>query len=80
MILKKQLMRASDAYIRSRGISRARLSTQLFNSGHKLDAIFAGADLNTATWEKSMLWLANHWPADGAPIPKDVQRLINELR
>lgn len=73
--LRTQLMRASDAYGAARGISRARLSTLLFNSGHKLDAVFAGSDVTTGTYERVMSWFADNWPED-KPWPKGVQRLV----
>jgi hypothetical protein len=66
-------MRAADAYGNARGISRARLSTLLFNSGHKLDQVFGGADVTTGTFERVMLWLHENWP-QGAAWPKGVNR------
>jgi hypothetical protein len=71
--LIKQLMRASDAFGTARGISRARVSTLLFNSGHKLDAIHAGRDVTTGTYERAIAWLSKNWP-DDSPWPKGVHR------
>ncbi len=38
-----------DAYCARRGISRARLSTLLFNDGKKLDALANGRDVGVRT-------------------------------
>lgn len=66
-------MRAADAYGAARGISRARLSTLLFNSGHKLDQVFNGRDVTTGTWERVMAWLHDNWP-EGEPWPPGVTK------
>ncbi len=42
-----------DAYAQRRGISRARLSTLLFNDGKKLDLLEAGRDLGVLTLERA---------------------------
>lgn len=41
-----------DAYAARRGISRARLSTLLFNDGKKLDALAEGRDVGVLTLER----------------------------
>jgi hypothetical protein len=41
-----------DAYAERRGISRARLSTLLFNDGKKLDALAGGRDVGVLTLER----------------------------
>lgn len=41
-----------DAYAERRGVSRARLSTLLFNDGKKLDALAGGRDVGVLTLER----------------------------
>ena len=63
----------ADAYCLARQLSRARVSTIVFNAGATLDRIVAGRDLNTGTYERAMRWFSEHWP-EGADWPADVVR------
>lgn len=72
-LLRLQLLTVADAYCAARKLSRARLSTIVFNAGSTLDRISAGRDLNTGTWERAMGWFSQNWP-DGAKWPSEVER------
>lgn len=71
--LRTQLIRLADAYGAARGISRARLSTIIFNAGHRLEHIAAGKDLTTSSWERAMAWFHDNWP-EGVEWPRSVAR------
>jgi hypothetical protein len=74
MNLRSQLVNVSDVYCAATKLSRARVSTLVLNRGATLEKIAAGdADVNTATFEKAMLWFSANWPADAA-WPVDVER------
>jgi len=69
-----QLLLVSDVFCAAGGGSRGALSKHLFDRGGQIDALAAGKrDLQTATFERAMKWLADNWP-DGAEWPADVDR------
>mgnify|MGYP007090089959 CR=1 FL=1 len=71
--LKSQLLKVADAYATSRGLSRSRVSTIVFNDGMTLDRIASGKDLTTGNYEKAMRWFAANWPS-GERWPRGVER------
>lgn len=73
MNMRRQIVVVTDSYCSETGMSRARLSTLLFNAGARLDAIASGRDLNTGTFERAMQWLSDNWPP-GLAWPADVER------
>lgn len=73
MSLRDTLLTVCDVFVSARSISRARLSTLLFNGGHVLDRISSGGDLATGNFEKAMQWLSDNWP-DGAEWPDGIAR------
>ena len=74
MILTDQLLVVADAFCAAKGLSRARVSTLVFNEGKKLDAIaLRGADLATGRFEMAMHWFSDNWP-DAAVWPQQVAR------
>lgn len=73
MKLREQIICAADAYCKSSGLSRARLSTIILGGGHRLDKIAQDGDLNTASFERAMRWLSENWP-DSAEWPEGVER------
>lgn len=56
-------------------MSRARLSTLLFNDGKRLGVIAGGGDLQTRNYERAMRWLSANWP-EGAEWPEGVARPV----
>jgi hypothetical protein len=73
MNMREQIVAVADRYAELSEIGRKRVSFILLNRGSKLDHIAGGADLNTATFERSMQWLSDHWP-DGADWPDGIVR------
>lgn len=73
MTLRDQLLSIAEIHAEAAGISRAWLSTKLFNDGKRLDVIAAGRDLNTRTFERAMEWFSQNWP-EGAQWPEGVAR------
>jgi hypothetical protein len=71
--LRQELILVSDAYAAARGLSRARVSTIVFNAGGALDRIVAGKDLTTGNFERAMRWFSDNWP-DNAVWPDKVER------
>lgn len=71
--LRDQLIAVSDSYAAHRGLSRARVSTIVFNAGLTLDRIASGRDLNTGNWERAMRWFSDNWP-EGAEWPPSIHR------
>jgi hypothetical protein len=71
--LRDQLIVVADAYCIARQLSRARVSTIVFNAGSTLDRIVAGRDLNTGTFERAMRWFSDNWP-EGTDWPPEVPR------
>ena len=71
--LRFQLLAVADAYAAHRGLSRARVSTIVFNAGAALDRIAAGRDLTTGNFERAMRWFSLNWPS-GAKWPAGVKR------
>jgi hypothetical protein len=68
-----QLITVADAYAAARGVSRARVSTIVFNAGLALDRIASGRDLTTGSFERAMLWFSENWPPR-AKWPAGVKR------
>jgi hypothetical protein len=56
MIIPSFLTRC-EAYATASGISRARLSTLLFNDGKRLDAVAAGSNIGVLTLERAEVLL-----------------------
>jgi hypothetical protein len=71
--LRDQLITVCTAYASATDISMSTLSTQLLNGGGRLQAIAAGGDLNTRSFEEAMTWLADNWP-ENAVWPKGIAR------
>jgi hypothetical protein len=71
--LRKQLLAVADAYGAARRLSRARVSTIVFNGGTALKRIADGKDLTTGNFERAMRWFSKNWP-EGAKWPRDVER------
>lgn len=71
--LRLQLLTLADAYCKARKLSRARVSTIVFNAGKALDRIASGKDLTTGNWERAMAWFHDNWP-EGAEWPQSVKR------
>lgn len=72
-LLRSQLLTVADAYCAARGLSRARVSTIVFNAGLALDRIAAGKDLTTGNWERALAWFHENWP-EGAEWPRGTSR------
>ncbi|MER2535513.1 MAG: hypothetical protein ABTQ31_10170 [Rhizobiaceae bacterium] len=79
MQLKEQLLLVADRFAEASGIGRKRVSTIVLNGGAKLDAIAAGRDLTTGSFERAMLWFSANWP-EGLDWPAGVPRptLVSE--
>lgn len=73
MTMTECLIAVTDRFGALAGISRSRLSTKLLNDGKGLDRIAAGGDLLTGSYERSMRWLSDNWPAD-VEWPAGVER------
>jgi len=74
MNLRDQLLTVADAYAAARKIGRKRVSTIVLNRGAKLDQIASGgADINTGTFERAMVWFSTNWPNE-AKWPEGVSR------
>lgn len=70
--LRSQLLTVADTYAAGRNLSRARVSTIVFNSGMALDRIASGKDLTTGNYERAMRWFRDNWP-EGAEWPSSVE-------
>ncbi|TDT94898.1 hypothetical protein DFO45_2656 [Azorhizobium sp. AG788] len=75
MSLTSHLIQVEEAFRRGRKISRARLSSLLFNDGKRLGVIAGGGDLQTRNYERAMCWLSANWP-EGAEWPEGVARPV----
>lgn len=73
MTLREQLLLVADRYCEAAGIGRKRVSTIVLNGGAKLDAVAAGRDLTTGSFEKAMAWFSQNWPC-GTDWPEGVKR------
>lgn len=71
--LRSHLIAVADAYCAARRLSRARVSTIVFNAGAALDRIAAGKDITTGRWERAMAWFHQNWP-EGAEWPRGIKR------
>ena len=76
MKARDALIEISDRYCAAKKLSRSRVSTILFGSGKRLDAIASGADLNTKTYEAALTHMYADWP-DDAVWPTNVVRPPN---
>lgn len=56
-------------------MSRARLSTLLFNDGKALARISTGKDVTTRTFESAMAWFSANWPT-GLNWPEGIERPV----
>lgn len=71
--LRTKLLSVADTYAEARGLSRARVSTIVFNAGMALDRIASGRDLTTGNYERAMRWFSDNWPK-GAKWPAKIER------
>lgn len=72
-VLTSDLITVSDLYCAARGLSRARVSTLIFNAGKTLDGIAEGRDLGTRSFERAMAWFSANWP-EGRIWPEGIER------
>jgi hypothetical protein len=70
---KNELLAVCDQFIAAAKISESALSGRIFNDGKRIAALRAGADLNTVTWERAMIWLSDNWPK-GKRWPRGIIR------
>lgn len=77
MTLVSQLITVVDAFCAARRLSRARISTLVFNAGSRLGQIADGGDLHTGSFEHAMRWLSSNWP-EAVAWPTDVPRPSRE--
>jgi hypothetical protein len=68
--------RVVDAYCSGRGVSEARASTLIFNSGDKIAGLRAGRDIGVRRLDRAFRFLADNWP-EGAAWPADVPRPLH---
>jgi len=59
----QSLLRIADIYCAAKGVSRARVSTIVFNDGKILDRLASGSDLYTGRYERALRWFSDNWPA-----------------
>lgn len=71
--LRDQLITVADAFAAVRGLSRARISTLVFNAGGRLDQIASGKDLTTRNFEHAMAYFSSNWP-EGSEWPAGIDR------
>ena len=73
MTLVSQLLIIANSFCSARRLSLPRVSTLIFNDGKRLGSIQRGGDLQTASFERAMVWFSANWP-EGAAWPSDVPR------
>lgn len=73
MTLRDQLLTLCEIYCSARGISRARVSTLVFNGGHVLNRVVDGGDVTTGSFERAVQWFSDNWP-DGVEWPAETIR------
>lgn len=73
MPMTEQLILITDAFCAATGSSRGSVAGRVFNDGKRLDAIAAGADLKTRSFEHAIGWFDANWPM-GAAWPLNVER------
>jgi len=71
--LRDQLLLVADTFTAARGLSRARVSTLVFNGGHVIDRVADGGDVTTGNFEKAIRWFSANWP-ENAAWPDGVDR------
>ncbi|MGJ8529842.1 hypothetical protein [Maritalea sp.] len=76
MKAREALIEITGRYCAAKKLSRSRVSTILFGSGKRLDAIVSGADLNTKTYEAALTKMDAEWPSD-AVWPENIMRPPN---
>ncbi len=76
MKAREALIEITARYCEAKKLSRSRVSTILFGSGKRLDAIALGGDLNTKTYEAALTHMYQDWPSD-AEWPENVVRPPN---
>lgn len=76
MRAREALIEITERYCLARLLSKSRVSTLLFGSGKRLDAITCGGDLNTKTYESALAQMHADWP-DGAEWPDNILRPPN---
>lgn len=78
MTLISQILAVADVFCSARGLSKARVSTLVFNDGKRLARLANGRDLNTGSYESAMAWFSSNWPAEAAwpaAVPRPAIRL-----
>lgn len=73
MNLRNQLLKLASNYCLAVGLSKSRVSTQIFNDGKRLSLIEGGSDLTTKSFEKAVLWFSARWP-ENAEWPEGIRR------
>ena len=70
--LRFRLVRLADAYAAAKGISRATVSTLVFNGGHVLERLACGkGDCSTGNFERALVWFSANWPR-GTKWPAEI--------
>ena len=79
MNMHSQLLAVFDGYRAATELSASRVSTILFGSGARIDALREGrSDVGTRTWERAMQWFSDHWP-EAADWPEGVERPMSAV-
>lgn len=73
MTFSRKLVRLTDAYCASRGVSAATVSGIIFKNSRTIPRVKAGGDLATRSYERAVQWFSDNWPTDQA-WPADVER------
>ncbi len=76
MKLNEALICISDRYCAAKKLSRARVSTIVFNSGMTLDRIAAGKNFTNKSYERALTYFSENWPND-IEWPENVVRPPN---
>lgn len=76
MRLNEALICISDIYCAARKLSRARVSTIIFNSGMTLDRIAEGKNFTNKSYETALTYFSENWP-EGAVWPEHIVRPPN---
>lgn len=78
MTLISQILAVADVFCSARRLSKARVSTLVFNDGKRLARLAEGRDLNTGSYESAMAWFSSNWPSGTewpAMVPRPAVRL-----
>lgn len=73
MDYRSRLTTLADRYARATNRSLARVSTLVRNDGKFFDRLKDGRGCTVDTYESSLQWFSDHWPA-GEPWPKGIMR------